>query len=236
MMTPMEHEEALRLQAAEKYLLGELPPDMREAYEEHYFTCAECANDIKAGASFVGGLGKIFGDEKSSADEGRAAVKTAGRGWYGWLRPAFALPALLLVLAVVGYQNIVLIPGLKLSREQSSLPYAVRSFHLIPQDSRAEVKTTIHVGPREPFNLALDLLPNDFRSYRIELLNEAGAVLYSLHTAGPQPKNILEVSVPAGYLRPGRYEMVAFGESTNAAGAHSGQVLSSCVFSLEIGQ
>jgi len=47
-MSLMDHSEALRLQAAERYVLGELSPELREQYEEHYFTCEECASDVKA--------------------------------------------------------------------------------------------------------------------------------------------------------------------------------------------
>ncbi len=38
----MNHSEALQLQAAEKYILGELAPELRDEYEEHYFECEEC--------------------------------------------------------------------------------------------------------------------------------------------------------------------------------------------------
>jgi len=49
----MDHNEALRQQAAEKYVLGELPPTLRDEYEEHYFECQECALDVKATTEFV---------------------------------------------------------------------------------------------------------------------------------------------------------------------------------------
>ena len=41
------------LQAAEKYVLGELAEELCEAYEEHYFDCQECATDVIATAAFV---------------------------------------------------------------------------------------------------------------------------------------------------------------------------------------
>jgi len=49
----MDHDEALQLQAAEKYVLGELPPSQRDEFEEHFFECQECALDVKAVAEFV---------------------------------------------------------------------------------------------------------------------------------------------------------------------------------------
>ena len=35
----MDHSEAVQLMATERYLLGELSPDQREAFEEHFFEC-----------------------------------------------------------------------------------------------------------------------------------------------------------------------------------------------------
>jgi len=49
----MNHSEAVRLQAAEKYVLGELSPALREEYEEHLFDCVACALDVKAVAAFL---------------------------------------------------------------------------------------------------------------------------------------------------------------------------------------
>ena len=52
-MPPMNHNEAVREQAVERYLLGELPEDARARFEEHFFDCALCAADLKDGAVFV---------------------------------------------------------------------------------------------------------------------------------------------------------------------------------------
>jgi len=49
----MDHNEAIQLQAAEKYVLGELSPPLRDEFEEHFFDCQECALDVKAAAGFV---------------------------------------------------------------------------------------------------------------------------------------------------------------------------------------
>jgi anti-sigma factor RsiW len=58
----MDHIEAVRLLAAEKYLLGELPNSQREEYEEHYFDCADCAEDIMDAVAFIEGARQVFRD------------------------------------------------------------------------------------------------------------------------------------------------------------------------------
>ena len=49
----MEHSEAVRIRATEKYLLAELDPDTRDQFEEHLFECQECAQDLRAASAFV---------------------------------------------------------------------------------------------------------------------------------------------------------------------------------------
>ena len=85
----MEHTEAVETLACERYLLDELTPEDREAFEEHYFGCAECAADVKAEAAIVSGV--------------RARkVRRQPRRWATWSSAAAAA-----VLAViVGYQNL----------------------------------------------------------------------------------------------------------------------------------
>jgi hypothetical protein len=40
--------------APERYLMGELTPEQREAFEVHMFTCAQCFESMKSGVGFPG--------------------------------------------------------------------------------------------------------------------------------------------------------------------------------------
>ena len=64
----MDHNEAIKLRAAERYALGELPEQVRDAYEEHFFDCAECAMDMKAVSAFVDGARDIFAEDAEGAE------------------------------------------------------------------------------------------------------------------------------------------------------------------------
>ena len=67
----MEHQQAKEMHAAEKYVLGELPGELREQFEEHYFDCAECALDVRATAAFVAASKEIFQEQtRSRASKG----------------------------------------------------------------------------------------------------------------------------------------------------------------------
>src|SRR6185503_8238808 len=99
----MNHEEAIRIKGTEQYLLNELSPELREQFEEHFFGCGICAQDVRAGALFVEQSKAIFAEDAVAPQ--REAPVAAKPSWWAWLRPAIALPVMALLLAVIAYQN-----------------------------------------------------------------------------------------------------------------------------------
>src|SRR3954453_18771085 len=105
----MNHDQAIREQAVERYLLGELPEDARASFEEHFFDCALCAADLKDGALFVDTL-RLDPRPVSSP---QPKIHLVGKhNSAPWLRP-WLVPALAASLLVVAYQNVVVLPGLR---------------------------------------------------------------------------------------------------------------------------
>ena len=93
----MDHIEAVRLHAAEKYILGELPKEQHDEYEEHYFDCSACAEEIKATVAFMESSRQVAREEALQVvdDKRLAPASPAKGGWFGWmLRPAFAIPCI----------------------------------------------------------------------------------------------------------------------------------------------
>ena len=43
----MDHEIAIEIRAAERYCCGELTPEERDQFEEHFFLCRECAEEVR---------------------------------------------------------------------------------------------------------------------------------------------------------------------------------------------
>ena len=56
----MNHPEAIRQMAVEKYLLNELSPELRRSFEEHLFECKECEFDVQAGYALIDGSKKLY--------------------------------------------------------------------------------------------------------------------------------------------------------------------------------
>src|SRR5215467_6189789 len=49
----MDHNYVIENHTAERYLLHELPEDVRDAYEDHFFNCFVCAEEIKSASDFM---------------------------------------------------------------------------------------------------------------------------------------------------------------------------------------
>ncbi len=175
----MDHADAVRLQAAEKYVLGELSGDLREAYEEHYFDCAECAFDVKAAAMFVEGARELAKDRGQDAVPARIAETTKptwlDRVFGSWLRPVIAVPALAILLAAVIYQNAVTIPALRSGSDSSTGTARVyrSSFSLMGANVRGGAGVAIAVHPKEGFLLDFDFTPSASANSYLAQLQDA---------------------------------------------------------------
>ena len=78
----MDHTEAVDSQAVEKYVLREMTEKEALAFEQHFFTCKECADDVTAESVFVDTARDVFADTKPKASEAerRAFLRGAVRG------------------------------------------------------------------------------------------------------------------------------------------------------------
>src|SRR3954454_18681663 len=52
----MEHQDWIDSMAAETYTLGDLEPAKRDAFEEHFFDCPICSNNVRDAAKLVAGI------------------------------------------------------------------------------------------------------------------------------------------------------------------------------------
>jgi len=207
----MNHSDAVRLKAAEQYLLGEMGASLREEFEEHFMGCPECAADVRAGAAFVESTRQVLRLDPSVAVETARAHRQPG--WLaGFLRPAFAAPALLVLLVIAGYQGMVTIPRIKAQLSEASAPRTLAAFSLIGANSRGESPVVVAVQPGQPFALYLDIPPApSFSSYTCEVQSAGGVPSFSLQVSAQEAKNTVQIFVPASRLTPGPYVMVVRG-------------------------
>jgi hypothetical protein len=220
----MNHNEAKQLQAAEKYLLGELSATQREEYEEHCFDCADCALDLKAMAAFADNAREVLRQETtSSVAEGRAAVRG---GWFNWLRPIVAVSVFAALVLVILYQNTVTIPR---GREAAAVPAAqfiTASFSLQTANTRGGEEFKLQVRPNEVFALKFDFTPSrTYGSYVGQLQDQSGGSFLQVNVPGSSTNREVQLVVPAGLVKPGKYSLVFTGVPGPSGQAASVEVL-----------
>lgn len=151
----MEHETARTTLAAERYILGEMTAVERDDYEQHYFDCAECANDVQMTALFVDN-GRAALREKAtnvkslSAWRNRlgvaaAAAAVAVGGWFVVLAPRLT-PAASMIAAVDSATNsggVQLAPVNSRAGETTTYDVDAPSTLQVPVDAEAEFAATL---------------------------------------------------------------------------------------------
>ena len=208
----MDHNEAVRQNATERYLLDELDPELRDQFEEHLFDCQDCALDVRAGAMFVEQSKVILAEPAVASTVTRPAPAKAG--WFAWLRPALAVPVFALLLAMIGYENFVTVPQLtRAANEPQVGPWASVN---VSTRAGTEVKSA-KIHPGEGFGILLNLPPEDgFASYAADLYNPAGKLEWSAPVSKAPADEGRQIYIPGRNRPSGTYTLVVRG--VNSAG------------------
>lgn len=217
----MDHTEAVRLQAAEKYLLGELSLVQLEEYETHYFDCPACAEDLKTTAAFIESSRQVFHDEVVQTVDAKRLAPTVG--WFAWLRPAFAIPVFAALLLCIIYQNSVTIPGLKQTASRALTAEVVKSFSLDSAGTRGEGASPlmIRVNPQEDFGLDVDMPGNSPNGFVCQIQDKTGWVQSTMLVSAQAARNGVHIHVPGGSLPAGEWYFVIYtGQEAPAPSEH----------------
>ena len=209
----MDHSEAVRLNMVEKYLLGELSPEVRDQFEEHYFDCPECAADVRALSTFMATSRTIFHEEPSV--KASSAVQTPTQaGWFSWLRPAVAVPAIAALAAVVIFQAAVTIPNLKEQAATQGGGQVYESSFRLQGSTRGESATKLMIDPNQSFALDFDFTPSQtFPRYLGTLVNSSGSTILTFRVSGDEANKELHLVITENKVSPGRYTLVFTGEN-----------------------
>ena len=203
----MTHNEAVQQMAAERYLLGELTADVRDAFEEHVFECQECALDLRAASAFVDEARVQLPALRGAKVKVEAEPK---RDWLAWMRPAFAMPAFAALILIIGYQNLETIPGLRrAASEPQVLPWA--SVHAGTRGSEA---IPVVADREHGVTLLVDLPQQSvYTAYSFELIDPQGHSAWKSSRAvpGENTNGAISVVVPGQDLHEGSYMMAISG-------------------------
>lgn len=201
----MNHNEVVRQKLTERYLLRELDGEALDEFEEHFFECLECALDVRAGSQFVENS-KIILSQPAERPmvASKEPRKPASLGWFGWLRPAYAAAALALLIAVVGYQNLVTLPRLQGALHQpQTLPWAA-----VAVGTYGSSGPSVQVQEGKGFLLFVRIPPDGtYSRYIADLYNPAGGLDCSLTIPATSVQDQWPVVVPGAHREAGNYRI-----------------------------
>jgi hypothetical protein len=220
----MDHDVVVREKMTEKYLLEELEPKLKDEFEEHFFDCPECALDVRAASEFVSGS-KIVLVKSPEPVPVHAAIPAPppfnrgwfASGWFAWLRPAIAVPVFALLLAVIGYQNLVTLPQLmQMVNKPQVLPATTVS--LLTYGANA---APLVVHPGEGFLLNVIVPPGHrYQAYKVDLYTPAGGVESVPISASPD--DTWPIRFPGGNLQSGAYKLTVHGVTASGQNVEIG--------------
>jgi hypothetical protein len=217
----MNHSEATKEMAAERYLLDELSPDARDAFEEHLFDCPECALDVRSGSTFIGEA-KIQLPQISLGSPAARKIslpRERDRQWFAWLRPAFAVPIMATLLVVIGYQNLVTVPALHNSVNEPRIVQVAQLYGATRGGSHVSIAAERTSGIALPIELPVDSAASNYVSFSFELRDPHGKQVWmgGVPAKAQNASAELQVSVvvPGGLLENGAYTLTVSGVAAN---------------------
>ena len=198
-MNTMDHQQAIKIHAAERYLLEELSEEERESFEDHYFSCPECADEVKAAYIFADSAKAVMADWPAPRAERKAF------NFFEWLRPVLVPAMAVLLLGVTVYQSVLVIPRLERQLETATSPRALPS--VVARAATRGEPAVVELSPNDQFvQVILDInTTQPVSSYSSQVYDESGKLRFSIPAAVPSGGGSLNLLLPASELKPGRY-------------------------------
>lgn len=209
----MDHNYAIENHVAEGYLLDDLDEAERDAYEDHYFGCTKCAEEVELVSEFMDTAKQVIREEMKPEPEAisaHSAVSWFRRHMTPMLQPLPAAACLLLTFGVIAYQY-------RIINRQTHPPIAtlVTEIPLTSSHATTDVITRLR---GEPVVLKFAIHASEaenFSSYDIEILTNSGARKASLSIPTAQANDPQRIKLETGDLESGRYFLVIRGVNSN---------------------
>jgi hypothetical protein len=209
----MDHETAIQLEAAERYALGQLSPQERDSFEEHFFLCSVCAADVRELAALKANLRAVAGTHLKGPSSRDALPGFFSKIPRGGLLTSLTLNAFLLLFAVYHFSTVD--PPL---RHLASTPQYLQEIPLLGVVRSDTPIREVQAGTR--LLLLTGYLQNEVSAVSIEIRDQSGKVHYSDTAPAPprEPSNELHLSVVIAGLPAGDYQITVRGVQNGSPG------------------
>jgi hypothetical protein len=195
------HQEAVESLATERYLLDDMSTPDRQAFEDHFFSCDLCADDMRVAAAMFKGAKAGFAGAAVTAQVVPMVARTAAKKpvWYRSTALPWAAAAALAL--VTTYQSFWVVPSLR--RDDSAL--AVVPVTLRPASRGAEAVVPLP-SDGAPITLAIEINePAENGKLIYDLTSAEGRSIVSGRAAAPAPGAPLLLLIPSTLAGPSHY-------------------------------
>lgn len=193
----MTHDEAIKDGATERYVLDEMTDEERDAFEEHYFECAVCAEDVRTAISLREGLAA---EQRRESIPNVVPIEPRQRRL-----PASIAAAAAATIAVVSMYAGVVQPKQRQLAEALKPSSPVATFF---SDLRSEEKRTV-VDRNHPHLFLIRIDPSyEVPVYKWTIVDTRGNAVAANDVAADQLTDLsLPIMLAARSLEPGNYTL-----------------------------
>jgi len=213
----MTHQQAIDTMAAERYLLDEMTEVEKHAFEDHFFDCGDCTEEVRRGELIRQEVRRAQPQTRRNAGLSLVAIRRPA-----WRRPAIMIPwAVAATLALTtGYQSLVTLPTLRRanspqSSSQSLSPVMLRGatrgavpvVNASPEQRFVALGVNVMTDPRFAARGVDGIMSAPEVTY--DLIDPTGATILSGRTPLPPSGAPLFLLIPVEELgRQGRYMLI----------------------------
>lgn len=199
----MEHSESLKTNATERYLLEEMSAGERDAFEEHYFDCSECAVDVRDGARMMAAGREILREPAAK----KVLEMRPKRSFTTWIPQAAAAG---IIGGVMGWYGAVNMAEQKVAAIEPAAQYDVLWEE---ERSAADGPARVRAGKTAILTFSIPTkkkdAANDAASYVVSIRDSAGNIVYTEALSLDQAAD--PISLVARPLPGGSYQVVIEG-------------------------
>lgn len=216
----MDHKYAIENHVAEGYLLDDLNERERDAYEDHFFGCSTCAEEVETVSAFIDTAKQVIREEMH-AELAVASVAVPAPSWFQRITGSIAHPMPLAFASVLA----VALGSLSLYQTAFVIP-TLRTPHIAslgtPINSARGAVPVVKFSRGKAFPIFFEI-PIDnsssFTSYQVSIQTQSNVIKFSSSDIPTsQAKESLEIIVPADTLEPGSYTLHIDGTNENGKG------------------
>lgn len=217
----MDHKYAMENHVAEGYLLDDLDERERDAYEDHFFGCSTCADEVETVSAFIDTAKQVIRQEMNAELEAASAPVPVA-SWFQRIMPpvmrympAAACALFVVTFGVVVYQHWIIDqqnhPPIAAVITEVTLTSSHASSDVIktPRGSRVVLKFAIPPSGAE-----------NFSSYDVQIVTNSERKKASLSIPKAQAINPQTIELHTNDLQSGTYFLVIRGVNSN--GTESG--------------